>query len=199
MPKTRALWEINEQIARGVVSTGAATSGGGVATDADTVDGYHAANTPTANYLLTLDGSSQFDPSVIEWADVAGAGLGASGDTLVVQWGTTPTTIQPDDAADGGSAATSARSDHRHAIAAGAPGSISPDDAAAEGTATTFARSDHRHAITTAAPSATSRRARAMPRVGQLVLGPTIRTPSPPTPTPTPTRATCSRAMSTAT
>jgi hypothetical protein len=127
--------------------------GAGGVSNADMVDGYHASSTPTAGKLLALDSSAQFNPSVIEWADVAGAGLSASGDTLVVQWGTTPTTIQPDDAAAGGSAATSARSDHRHAIATAVPGTILPDDSANEGSATSFARSDHRHAIAAAAPT----------------------------------------------
>ena len=130
--------------------------GAGGVSNADTVDGYHASSTPTAGKLLALDASAQFNPSVIEWADVAGAGLSASGDTLVVQWGTTPTTIQPDDAAAGGSAATSARSDHRHAIATAVPGTILPDDSANEGSATSFARSDHRHAIAAGAPGSIS-------------------------------------------
>lgn len=55
------------------------------------------------------------------------------------------TTIQPDDAAAAGTAATSARGDHRHAIVAAAAGASAVGDTAAEGTATSFARSDHRH------------------------------------------------------
>jgi hypothetical protein len=103
---------------------------------------------------LALNANAQFNASVIKWADVAGAGLGASSNTLVVQWGTSPTTIVPDATSSGGSAATSARVDHTHAIAAAAAGTISPDDTAAEGTATSFARSDHRHGIVAAAAGA---------------------------------------------
>lgn len=124
---------------------------GGVS-NADTVDGYHASSTPTAGKLLALDASAQFDPSVIEWADVAGAGLGASGDTLVVQYGASATTIAPDDAAAAGSAANASRSDHRHGIAAAAPANnLTVTSANAEGDATSFARSNHTHAITTSA------------------------------------------------
>lgn len=60
--------------------------------------------------------------------------------------------IEPDDAAAVGTAASFARSDHKHSIVAAAPGTIQPDDSAAEGSATSFARSDHRHAIVAAAP-----------------------------------------------
>lgn len=47
--------------ARSVVADSVITTGVG---DADTVDGFHASASPTANYLLTLDGSSQFPTSV---------------------------------------------------------------------------------------------------------------------------------------
>lgn len=127
--------------------------GPGGVSNADTVDGLHAAPSPQPGKLLALDSLSRFPLSVIDWSSVAGEGMSVAGTTLRVSWGATPTTIQPDDSASGGSAVTVARSDHRHAIAAATPGSISPNDAAAEGTATTFARSDHRHAITAAAPT----------------------------------------------
>ena len=156
MPKTDNVRQVDLPRATGGGPVYIRGGGAGGVSNADTVDGYHASSTPTAGKLLALDSSAQFNPSVIEWADVAGAGLGASGDTLVVQWGTTPTTIQPDDAAAGGSAATSARSDHRHAIATAVPGTILPDDSANEGSATSFARSDHRHAIAAGAPGSIS-------------------------------------------
>lgn len=60
-------------------------------------------------------------------------------------------TILPDDTAATGSAASFARSDHKHAIAAAAAGSIEPDDAAAEGSSSSFARADHKHSIVAAA------------------------------------------------
>jgi len=59
-------------------------------------------------------------------------------------------TILPDDTAATGSAASFARSDHKHAIAAATAGSIEPDDAAAEGSSSSFARADHKHSIVTA-------------------------------------------------
>lgn len=56
-------------------------------------------------------------------------------------------TIQPDDSAAEGSAASFARSDHKHAIVAATAGAITPGDSAAEGSATSFARSDHQHSV----------------------------------------------------
>lgn len=56
-------------------------------------------------------------------------------------------TILPDDAAAVGTAASFARSDHKHAIDAAVAGSIQPDDAAAEGVSTSFSRADHKHSI----------------------------------------------------
>lgn len=58
------------------------TGGGGTSTNADTVDGYHAAAVPMAGRLLALDAAARFPASVIDWDSVAGAGLEASGDTL---------------------------------------------------------------------------------------------------------------------
>lgn len=55
--------------------------------------------------------------------------------------------IQPDDSAAEGSAASFARSDHKHSIVAAAAGAATPGDSAAEGTATSFARSDHKHSL----------------------------------------------------
>lgn len=131
--------------------TVAGGSSGGVS-NADTVDGYHASSVPTAGKLLALNTAAHFAASVIDWGSVAGAGLDDSGDTLVVQWGTSPTTIVPDAATNGGSAATSARSDHTHAIATAAPAAnLTVVTANAEGNATSFARSNHTHAITTSA------------------------------------------------
>lgn len=57
---------------------------------------------------------------------------------------TTPTTIQPDDAADGGAQSFAARADHTHGIATDTPVDIGASNA--EGAATSFARSDHVHA-----------------------------------------------------
>jgi len=54
-------------------------------------------------------------------------------------------TIQPDDTAATGSAASFARSDHRHAIAAASASAITGTNA--EGSSTSFARADHDHAI----------------------------------------------------
>lgn len=56
-------------------------------------------------------------------------------------------TIQPDDAAAAGSAATAARSDHKHAIVAATASTI--DGVNAEGSSTSFARADHNHALGT--------------------------------------------------
>ena len=53
-------------------------------------------------------------------------------------------TIQPDDTAATGSAASFARSDHRHAIACDTP--VAVGTANAEGSSTSFARADHVHA-----------------------------------------------------
>lgn len=65
----------------------------------------------------------------------------------------------PDDAADGGTATTVARGDHRHAAPCAAPGSIAPDDAAAEGNSTSFARANHVHGITCGTPAALTKTA----------------------------------------
>ena len=145
------------RIDQGIAATSGATvsitvTGGGGANNADTVDGLHAAPTPRAGELLALNSASRFPASVIDWASVAGAGLGASGNTLVMQWGASPTTIVPDAGTGGGSATTSARSDHTHANATAAPTTnLSVTSSNARGSATSFARSDHAHAITTSA------------------------------------------------
>lgn len=66
-----------------------------------------------------------------------------------IVWGVIPTTIQPDDTADGGSAIAAARIDHRHAIVAAAPtASLTYASTNNEGSSTSFARADHQHAIT---------------------------------------------------
>ncbi|NIR40564.1 MAG: hypothetical protein GWN07_32520, partial [Actinobacteria bacterium] len=59
----------------------------------------------------------------------------------------TPGSIEPDDTAAEGVAASVARSDHTHGNTTAAAGTIQPDDTAAEGVATSFSRSDHKHAI----------------------------------------------------
>jgi len=66
-------------------------------------------------------------------------------DTGAVVGSTTPTTIQPDDAASAGASAEAARADHRHAIVAAAPSNIG--FANTEGGSTSFARADHTHAL----------------------------------------------------
>jgi hypothetical protein len=72
----------------------------------------------------------------------------------------------PDDAADGGTATTVARGDHRHAAPCAAPGVITPDDAAAEGNGTSFARNNHVHGITCGAPAALTKTATAAESAG---------------------------------
>ena len=81
-------------------------------------------------------------------------GLTFSGIEIALDWSDTPTTIEPDDAANAGASVYAAKGDHVHAIVAAVPGSISPDDSATEGTATSFARSDHIHGITCDVPVA---------------------------------------------
>lgn len=147
------------------------TGGGGTSTNADTVDGYHAAAVPTAGRLLALDAAARFPASVIDWASVAGVGLQESpADKLAVKLDTNsglsvsasglklsfaggnPTAIEPDDAAGQGTQPYAARADHRHAIACAAPTTnLSVTSANAEGSATSFARADHTHAITSSA------------------------------------------------
>lgn len=63
----------------------------------------------------------------------------------------------PDDTADGGTATTVARGDHRHAAPCAAPGNIAPDDAAAEGNSTSFARANHVHSNTCATAAVLTR------------------------------------------
>ena len=72
----------------------------------------------------------------------------------------------PDDAADGGTATTIARGDHRHAAPCAAPGNIAPDDAAAEGNSTSFARANHVHGITCGTPAALTKTATAAESAG---------------------------------
>lgn len=67
----------------------------------------------------------------------------------------------PDDTADGGTATTVARGDHRHAAPCAAPGNIAPDDSAAEGNSTSFARANHVHGITCGTPAALTKTATA--------------------------------------
>jgi hypothetical protein len=99
----------------------------------------------------------------IQWTNIAGAFVATAtfndhsarhdpggADALTTA---SASTIQPDDSAAEGSAASLSRSDHKHAIVAASPGTIQPDASAAEGTATSFARSDHTHAIVAAAAS----------------------------------------------
>jgi len=143
--------------------------GAGRVSDADTVDGFHAAAVPTAGRLLALNAAAQFPASVIDWTSVAGVGLQESpADKLAVKLdansglavsasglklnfgGGNPTAIEPDNAAGQGTQPYAARADHRHAIAAAAPTmNLSVTSANAEGSATSFARSDHTHAINT--------------------------------------------------
>jgi hypothetical protein len=60
-------------------------------------------------------------------------------------FGTDPTTIEPDDAADPGTESEGwAAADHTHAIAAGTPSTLGNTNT--EGSASSFARSDHIHA-----------------------------------------------------
>lgn len=58
----------------------------------------------------------------------------------------TPSTIEPDDAADAGVSTAGSRGDHAHAIATAAPSSIGLAGSNSEGAATSFARSNHIHA-----------------------------------------------------
>lgn len=104
----------------------------------------------SAGFLANIDTAAglKFDASSPKKIQVnLGTGLSFSTGAIVLAWSGTPTTIQPDDAAAGGSSSYAARVDHAHAIVAAAPGAIQPDDTAAEGSATSFARSDHRHSI----------------------------------------------------
>lgn len=152
MPKTDNVRQVDlpRVGSGGSVYVRSGSSGG--ASNADTVDGYHAGSTRAAGRLLALDTAARFDPGVIDWNSVAGAGLDDAGNTLVVLWGTSPTTIVPDASTGGGSASTSARSDHTHAIAAAAPATnLTVTSSNAEGDATSFARSNHTHAITSSA------------------------------------------------
>lgn len=55
---------VNVLYARAVVADNLGTTEGGGIGNADTVDGYDASSTPTANTLLPLDGSAQFPTSV---------------------------------------------------------------------------------------------------------------------------------------
>lgn len=86
-------------------------------------------------------------------SDVAGTGLGGgSGAAITVTYGSSGfTTVEAGDAAAAGSADTSARSDHQHAVSTAAPSGTQFAASAAEGTASQLARADHRHSSTPAA------------------------------------------------
>lgn len=66
------------------------------------------------------------------------------GDFNANVYGSTPTSIDPDDAQAGGSATTLSRNDHQHAITAGTPVDVAT--ANSEGSSGSFARADHVHA-----------------------------------------------------
>jgi len=171
VPKTDTVRQVDlPRISGGgsIILTGSGSGGGG--SNAHTVDGYHASSTPTPGYLLALNASAQFAASVIKWADVAGVGLAAAGNTLAVKWGASPTTIVPDAATDGGSAATAARSDHTHAILAAAATTLTVSTTNAEGNATSFARSNHTHAITSSSNPGANARILASTAAGYLQL-----------------------------
>jgi len=85
------------------------------------------------------------------------AGEIGSGELDPALFGTSTTTIDPDDATSHGVTNAFSRTDHQHQFTTAAAGAIAPDDTAAEGSAATMARSDHRHSITAAAPITISR------------------------------------------
>ena len=89
-------------------------------------------------------------------SDVAGTGLGGgSGAAITVAYGSSGfTTVEAGDAAAAGSASTSARSDHQHAVSTAAPSGTQFSASAAEGSATALARADHVHSSTPATDGA---------------------------------------------
>lgn len=108
--------------------------------------------TPGAFNLLTFffDGTTYYGSSALVTGDGgipaahASTHLPGGSDALATA---AAGSIQPDDSAAEGTAASFARSDHQHAITAATAGAITPGDSAAEGAATSFARSDHKHSI----------------------------------------------------
>jgi len=61
-------------------------------------------------------------------------------------YGGTPTSIDPDDTAAAGTAATVAHSDHQHACPCGTPDALTKTAVSAENNGATFARNNHTHA-----------------------------------------------------
>lgn len=78
-------------------------------------------------------------------ADDLAPGVITTGDFNSSVYGGTPTSIDPDDAASAGVAATVSRSDHQHAATAGTP--VSVGTANSEGAGTGWARDTHVHDI----------------------------------------------------
>lgn len=79
-----------------------------------------------------------------------GNGVQIVSDEVVLEFSGTPSTIQPDDSASGGSSEYAARTDHVHAIATEAPSTnLSVSSSNTEGSSTSFSRADHVHAVTT--------------------------------------------------
>lgn len=132
---------------------GGAANGIWVRTGADTWD--RAADFDTdaevtaGAYLPIEEGTSNGDKLFLLTTNDPITIGGAAGTPLTfnsfgsLNLGGTPTTIEPDDAANEGVSSTAARSDHTHAIATEAP--VAVGTANSEGVATSFARSDHVH------------------------------------------------------
>lgn len=76
-------------------------------------------------------------------AEGTAASFARSDHTHAIANGGTPSTIQPDAAANQGTSTSLARSDHTHAIAADVP--VALGAANSEGTSTSFSRTDHVH------------------------------------------------------
>lgn len=99
-----------------------------------------------------------------------GTGLGFNGDNIELAFSGTPTTIEPDDAAAGGSSSYAARVDHVHSIVAASASGLDVTSLSAEGSATSFSRSDHTHAISTSSNPSTTRAILATDTSGHLQL-----------------------------
>ena len=98
--------------------------------------------------VFAQQGTTNADNAFVQTVDnptIGTTALAFSQFTSSISLGGTPSTIQPDDAADEGVSSTAARSDHAHAIVAAAAGTSDFGDAAGEGASTSFARADHTH------------------------------------------------------
>ena len=159
MPKKETIKKF-EQLPPGTITTSTqSASAAGTAADADTVDGFHASATATANTLLACDANGDLpaditgDADTVDGYEASELAVLAENEEITGSW-----TLKTNMAVDAAITIDGVDiSDHeaRHLPSGGdplttaAPGTnLSVSTANAEGSAESFARSDHGHAIT---------------------------------------------------